>query len=117
MSGHLLQGVQPTDFYIEDEDGNRLAELWQVPLKLAWAITIHKSQGMPLDAAHIDLSYTAFTQGLGYVALSRVRTIDDLSMIDMDDAAIEVNPTALRLENRLQEDSINTLHCLQNERG
>lgn len=54
-----------------------LASIKQIPLRLAWAITVHKSQGMTLDSAIIDVS-RAFATGQGYVAISRVRTLDGL---------------------------------------
>lgn len=73
------------------EDGKVLAEVVQVPLRLAWAITVHKSQGMSLDAAEIDLS-RAFVYGQGYVALSRVRTLGGLKMLGMSANALMVDP-------------------------
>lgn len=51
----------------------------QFPMKLAYALTVHKSQGMTLDAAHIMMSGFAGCYGIGYVALSRTRNIDNLS--------------------------------------
>ena len=59
------------------EDGLNLAEVEQIPLRLAWAITVHKSQGMSIDEAEIDLR-GAFTPGMGYVAFSRLKSIDGL---------------------------------------
>jgi ATP-dependent exoDNAse (exonuclease V) alpha subunit len=77
------------------EDGKVRAEISQLPLRLAWAITIHKSQGMSLDAAEIDLS-RAFTTGMGYVALSRVRSLDGLYLHGM-------NPTAMLMHPHMDE--------------
>lgn len=74
-------------------DGSKiLAQLKQIPLRLAWAITVHKSQGMSLDAAIIDLSQ-AFEYGQGYVALSRVRTLEGLFLEGFNDRALMLHPT------------------------
>jgi ATP-dependent exoDNAse (exonuclease V) alpha subunit len=74
-------------------DGSKiLAQIKQIPLRLAWAITIHKSQGMSLDAAIIDLSQ-AFEYGQGYVALSRVRTLEGLFLEGFNDQALLLHPT------------------------
>jgi len=74
----------------------------QVPLRLAWAITIHKSQGMTLDYAEIDLS-RAFTYGLGYVALSRVRDLGGLSLLGYNEMSLQVSDEAKRLDICLRE--------------
>ena len=68
-----------------------LGMIKQIPLRLAWAITIHKSQGMSLDAAIIDLT-SAFEYGQGYVALSRVRTLAGLYLLGYNERALEVHP-------------------------
>ena len=90
------------DWRIEDA-GRVLAHISQVPLRLAWAITVHKSQGLSLDAAHLDLS-NAFEYGQGYVALSRVRTLAGLSLAGLNQRALEVHPeiSAKDIEFRTQ---------------
>jgi len=82
--------AEPEEWHIED-GGKVLARITQIPLRLAWAITVHKSQGMSLDAAHMDLSQ-AFEYGQGYVALSRVRTLAGLSLSGLNERALEVHP-------------------------
>src|SRR3989344_4377199 len=72
-----------------------LAQIKQIPLRLAWAITVHKSQGMSLDAAVIDLSQ-AFEYGQGYVALSRVRTLEGLFLEGFNDHALMLHPSITR---------------------
>lgn len=52
----------------------------QYPLKLAWAITIHKSQGMTFDRMHFDLTRGTFAPGQAYVAISRMRSINGLTL-------------------------------------
>lgn len=73
-------------------DGTKiLAQAKQVPLRLAWAITVHKSQGMSLDAAVIDLG-AAFEFGQGYVAISRVRSLSGLFLEGLNDRALQMHP-------------------------
>jgi ATP-dependent DNA helicase PIF1 len=87
--GHTIY-VESAEWSIE-EGGSVLARITQIPLRLAWAITVHKSQGMSLDAAHMDLS-DAFEHGQGYVAISRVRTLAGLSLAGFNERALEVHP-------------------------
>lgn len=82
--------VAPAEWAVE-EGGKIRAKVTQVPLRLAWAITVHKSQGMSMDAAAIDLS-RAFEYGQGYVALSRVRTLDGLYLLGWSAKALAVHP-------------------------
>lgn len=95
--------IEPTSWNIEDGD-KVLASISQIPLRLAWAITIHKSQGMSLDAAEIDLG-KAFEYGQGYVALSRVRSLDGLKLLGFNAQALMVHPKILDFDTKLRQKS------------
>jgi ATP-dependent DNA helicase PIF1 len=89
------QEITPTSTEWAIRDGDRvLAKVVQLPLRLAWAITIHKSQGLTLDRAAMDLS-RVFEYGQGYVALSRVRSSDGLYLSGWNSRALQVHPHIL----------------------
>ncbi len=94
--------VTPEKWSIDDEGGNSLASFNQIPLRLAWAITIHKSQGMTLEAAEIDLRKT-FEAGQGYVALSRLKKIEKLYLLGFNSIALSVDRLALKADKRFVE--------------
>ena len=78
----------------------------QIPLKLAWAVTIHKSQGLTLDKAVIDIGKKEFSTGLTFVACSRVRQLTDLLFVPPFSFQRVANLSkSVRLKDRLQEDS------------
>lgn len=93
--------VRPASWTIEEQDGV-VAEIEQLPLRLAWAITVHKSQGMSIDLAEIDLGKT-FEYGMGYVALSRVRSFDGLRLRAFNTMALGVDPAVVALDTQLQK--------------
>lgn len=93
--------MKPDTWELRDGDKKR-ASLSQIPLRLAWAITVHKSQGMTLDAARIDLR-KAFVEGMGYVALSRVRSLAGLSLIGINQMALKISPEALKIDEVLRK--------------
>ena len=78
-----------------------LASVNQVPLRCAWAITIHKSQGMTLERAVMDLRRT-FAPGMGYVALSRVEGLQGLYLNGVNERMFLVSPDAVRLDGELR---------------
>lgn len=95
--------IVATDWALE-ENGKIRAKVSQIPLRLAWAITIHKSQGMSMDAAAIDLSRT-FEYGQGYVALSRVRALSGLTLLGWSEQAGLIHPEVSRMDERFREES------------
>ncbi|MBU4481350.1 AAA family ATPase [Patescibacteria group bacterium] len=95
--------VFPEKWRIEEDDEVK-AEIRQLPLRLAWAITVHKSQGMTIDACEIDLR-KSFEPGMGYVALSRTSSLEGIRLVGFNDIALRVNEEALKMDKRFQESS------------
>jgi len=85
-----------------EENGKSVASIMQIPLRLAWAITIHKSQGMTLEAAHINLA-DAFEKGMGYVALSRVKSLAGMQLLGFNEMALKVHEDVLEFDKNLRE--------------
>ena len=75
----------------------------QFPLTLAFAVTIHKCQGLSLDCAVMDLSKQVFCAGMAYVALSHVKEMQNLHLIAFDEEAIKVSGKSLEELNRLRQ--------------
>lgn len=96
--------VMPMEWSIE-EDGKVKAQITQLPLRLAWAITVHKSQGMTLDKAIMDLSLS-FEYGQGYVALSRVKNLSGLHILGWNQIAFKVHPTIIDKDGYFRENSL-----------
>jgi ATP-dependent DNA helicase PIF1 len=74
---------------------------FQIPLKLCWATTCHKVQGMSLDSAIVDCGGNVFEYGQSYVALSRVRSLDGLYLVDFDPKQIKINPKVAEFYRKL----------------
>ena len=88
--------VEPFKWLHEDARGDKgeaiKLTLTQMPLALAWAYTVHKSQGSTLDAAIMDLGPRVFMPGMSYVSLSRVRSLKAMSLSALDPTAIRADP-------------------------
>lgn len=91
--------------WVIDDEGRSLAEIHQYPLRLAWAITVHKSQGMSLDAVEVDLS-RCFEPGMGYVALSRARSLAGLSILGINEKAFSIHPEVYEFDRFARELSL-----------
>ncbi|MCX6703627.1 MAG: AAA family ATPase [Candidatus Zambryskibacteria bacterium] len=117
--GGRLISVTKMSWSIEEE-GKVKAEITQLPLRLAWAITVHKSQGMSLDAMEVDLR-KSFVKGMGYVALSRVRSLGGMKLLGFNPLSLEVDPDVLEFDQNLKELSFDAVEDLRNmslgERG
>ena len=97
--------VKPMEWSVE-ENGKIRATITQLPLRLAWAITVHKSQGMNLDEAIMDLT-GVFEYGQGYVALSRVKRFSGLYLIGWNPRAFQVHPDVLEKDESFRKESEN----------
>ncbi|KAL0237064.1 hypothetical protein PCE1_000461 [Barthelona sp. PCE] len=85
--------VQPTEFTIM-QGQNIVAEREQIPLRLAWAITVHKCQGLTIDKVKLDIG-RAFATGQAYVALSRCRDLNNLQVVNW-------NPRRIKADERVK---------------
>ncbi|MDO8585283.1 MAG: helix-turn-helix domain-containing protein [bacterium] len=101
--------VEPVEWMIEEND-RPLARIKQIPLRLAWAITVHKSQGMSLDEAVMDLR-NVFEFGQGYVALSRVRQLSGLHLLGWNERAFQVHPEILVKDEAFRGASVVAAHA------
>lgn len=103
LSGRTVRPEQAEWSFMERDQVK--AYIRQIPLRLAWAITVHKSQGMSLDSASIDLSKT-FEFGQGYVAISRVRSLAGLHLAGITDMAFAMHPVVVEQDQKFREQGV-----------
>ncbi|THV06110.1 hypothetical protein K435DRAFT_626600, partial [Dendrothele bispora CBS 962.96] len=100
----------PLEFTVEGPDGTLEAKRIQIPLILAWAISIHKSQGQTLERVKVDLG-RVFESGQAYVALSRATSLEGLQVMNFDPTKVRAHPSVLQWyednDRRDAEDSMN----------
>ncbi len=77
----------------------------QLPLTMAWAITIHKSQGLTLERVTVDLGHADFSSGLSFVAISRVKTLKGLAFRTRFDQTRLYKPKETEMMKMLREDN------------
>lgn len=94
----LLNGTKhitvPVDFIYEIDKEYKVVKT-QIPLKLAWASTIHSCQGSTLDYVKVDIGDNIFECGQSYVALSRVKNLEGLTLTDFSPSSIVANPKVI----------------------
>lgn len=100
LSGTKVELAQ-SSFGMLDAEGKEVAAAKNFPLSLAWAITIHKSQGATLDKAVVSLK-GLWEPGQAYVALSRVRSSQDLMISSWDEKSIIADPQVQNFHSYLQ---------------
>jgi len=83
-------------------DNKTWVKKFQIPLKLAWALTIHKSQGMSLDYVCTDIGNSIFEYGQVYVVLSRVRNLEGLVINSIDFSKIKAHPKVIKYYGKLK---------------
>lgn len=83
-----------------EENGKKVLKVMQIPLKLAYALTAHKSQGCTLDCVEIDMT-NVFDYGQAYVMLSRVKNIENLNILGINFDRIKAHPTAVNFYESL----------------
>ncbi len=93
LSGKTIE-LETNTFSLLDAEGQILASATNFPLNLAWACTIHKAQGATLDRVHADLR-GVWEHGQSYVALSRVRSIEDLTLEGISPQSFRLDPEVL----------------------
>ncbi|KAF5181201.1 Atp-dependent dna helicase pif1 [Thalictrum thalictroides] len=96
--------IKPEKWELREGDDETVVSRRQIPLILAWATSIHKTQGMTLDCLHADLS-KAYGYGMVYVALSRVRSQNGLSLSGFDPSKIKAHPKVLEFYDNLSRSS------------
>lgn len=98
LNGKVLE-IKRKDYKLEENKDSITKK--QIPLIHAWAITIHKAQGMSLEYVQTDIGKSIFEYGQAYVVLSRIKTLEGLSLIDIDYTKIKANPKVINFYESL----------------
>ena len=95
----VIVEIKYKDYKIEDNSDSVTKK--QIPLIHAWAITIHKAQGMSLEYLETDIGHSIFEYGQAYVVLSRIKNLEGLSLLNIDYTKIKANPKIIEYYNNI----------------
>jgi ATP-dependent DNA helicase PIF1 len=110
------QVVMPEKWSVQQNE-KEMAARHQLPLILAWALTVHKCQGLTLDRVILDLN-SAFEKGQVYVALSRVRTLEGMCLKNSFPVhLIKAHPSAIKFYDEIRQTNENTVALLRAKRS
>lgn len=98
----LPELVGPVSYQVDNRERHTIAERWQIPLILAWAMSVHKSQGQTLERVKVNL-YRTFEAGQAYVAVSRATSTDTLQIINFNPSKVMASEKVIEFYNSLQE--------------
>jgi len=98
LNGKVLE-IKKKDYKLEENKDSITKK--QIPLIHAWAMTIHKAQGMSLEYIQTDIGKSIFEYGQAYVVLSRIKNLEGLSLMDIDYSKIKANPKLIKFYNTL----------------
>jgi ATP-dependent DNA helicase PIF1 len=87
--------IRPISYHYWQMEDNPTISIGQIPLSLSWAMTIHKMQGATISRAEIDIGSTVFEYGQIYVALSRIKSLDGLYILNFNPYKIKANPKVI----------------------
>jgi ATP-dependent DNA helicase PIF1 len=112
FSNGLVKRIDP---YFWQSENYPMMAIGQIPLCLAWALTIHKIQGATLAMAEMDIGQSIFEYGQTYVALSRIQSLDGLYLSAFNPRNIKANPHVIAFYEQLQRPPIPTTKMLEEE--
>ena len=108
-NGWVTRVIYPEEFNVE-EAGRTIAQRIQVPLKLAWAISIHKSQGLTLPSLEVELA-SCFEAGQAYVALSRAVSLQATRVLSFNPAKVTTSPAVHAFYAAMEQEQAAELEC------
>lgn len=110
FSDGIVHTIEPHTWLTQDE----LGSITQIPLIIAWAVTVHKIQGSELDCALMDIGENIFEFNQIYVALSRIKTLEGIYLAAFDPDSIRAHPDALEFYNTMHE-SVETIETIEED--